>query len=62
MTLFDAIIPLVVGLLLVARPQAFFKPIGSPDEIAKKSARFRRIGYVLIGVAVLYSMIALIGA
>lgn len=62
MTLIDALIPLLAGLALVVRPQAFFKPTGSPEQIAKKRARFRQIGYVLVGVAMLYSLIALMGS
>jgi len=60
MSLIDALIPLIVGLLLVARPQAFSKKAGSQEEIAKRSAKLRKIGYVLVGVAVLYSAIALV--
>jgi len=59
MSLIDALIPLIVGLLLVARPQAFSKKADSEEEIAKRSAKLRKIGYVLVGVAVLYSALAL---
>ncbi len=59
MSLIDALIPLIVGLLLVARPQAFSKKADSEEEIAKRSAKLRKTGYVLVGVAVLYSALAL---
>ena len=59
MSLIDALIPLFVGLLLVARPQAFSKKADSEEEIAKRSAKLRKTGYVLVGVAVLYSALAL---
>lgn len=60
MSLFDALIPFAIGLFLVLRPQAFFKPSGSTEEVAKRSATFRKIGYVLIGIASLYAVIALV--
>ncbi len=50
MSLIDALIPLIVGLLLVARPQAFSKKADSEEEIAKRSAKLRKTGYVLVGV------------
>jgi len=56
----DALIPLIVGLLLVARPQVFSKKPGSQEEIAKRSAKLRKMGYVLVGVAVLYLLIAFV--
>ena len=59
MSLIDALIPLIVRLLLVARPQAFSKKADSEEEIAKRSAKLRKTGYVLVGVAVLYSALAL---
>ncbi len=62
MNLIDALIPLVVGLLLVARPRAFFKKSGSEDEIARRSTKLRKVGYVLVGVAVLYGVIAVVGS
>lgn len=55
----DVLIPLIAGLLLVARPQLFFKKVGSEDELAKKTRRMRTIGYVLLGVAALYAVVAL---
>jgi hypothetical protein len=60
MGLIDSLIPLIVGLLLVARPQAFSKKAGTEDQIAKRNAKLRKIGYALVGVAVLYAVIALV--
>ena len=57
----DVLIPLIAGVLLVARPQLFFKNVGSEEKLAKKRRRMRTIGYVLVGVAALYAVIALAG-
>ncbi len=62
MHLIDALIPLAIGLLLVARPQAFIKKTSPQDEIARRTATIQRIGYVLVGVAVLYAVIATVGS
>ena len=61
MSVIDVLIPLIAGILLVARPQIFFKSGGSDEEMAKKRRRLRSIGYVLLGVAVLYFVVALAG-
>jgi uncharacterized protein YjeT (DUF2065 family) len=55
----DVLVPLIAGLLLVARPQLFFKKVGSEEELAKQTRRMRAIGYVLVGVAALYAVLAL---
>ena len=60
MSLVDALIPLIAGLLMVARPQMFFKNVGSDDEIGAKRRRIKAIGYALLGVAALYSVIAFV--
>ncbi len=60
MSLIDALIPFVAGLLLLTRPQAFLKRTGSEEEIRKRTAKLRKIGYVLVGVAILYSLIVLV--
>jgi hypothetical protein len=60
MSLIDALIPLAIGLLLVVRPQAFVKKTISQEEVAKRSATLHKVGYVLLGVAVLYSAIAVV--
>lgn len=57
----DVSIPLIAGILLVARPQMFFKQVGSDEVLAAKRRRMRTIGFVLLGVAALYSVIALVG-
>jgi hypothetical protein len=61
MSVVDVLIPLIAGILLVARPEIFFKHGGSDEEMAKKRRRMRTIGYVLLGVAALYAVIALAG-
>jgi hypothetical protein len=61
MSVVDVLIPLIAGALLIARPQIFFKNAGSDEEMAKKRRRMRSIGYVLLGVAALYFVIALAG-
>jgi hypothetical protein len=61
MSAVDVLIPLIAGVLLVARPQLFFKNVGSEEELAKKRRLMRTIGYVLVGVAALYAVIALAG-
>jgi hypothetical protein len=61
MSVVDVLIPLIAGIFLVARPQIFFKKAGSDEEMAKKRRRMRAIGYVLLGVAALYVVIALAG-
>jgi hypothetical protein len=61
MSVVDVLIPLLAGILLVARPQIFFKSTGSDEEMARKRRRMRSIGYVLLGVAALYFVIALAG-
>jgi len=59
MNLIDAAIPLAIGLFLVMRPQALLKRGIAPEEIAKRSVTLRRVGYVLLGVGVLYAVIVL---
>lgn len=60
MSLIDALIPLAIGLLLVVRPRAFIKQTSPQGEIAKRTATLQKIGYVLVGVAVLYAVIAMV--
>jgi hypothetical protein len=59
MSVVDVFIPLIAGIALVARPQIFFKRVGSAEELARKRGRMRTIGYVLLGVAALYLVLAL---
>ena len=61
MSLIDVLIPLLIGLLLVVRPQAFTKKIGSVEEVATRYAKLRKIGYVLVVVGVLFAVIAAFG-
>ena len=61
MSVMDVLIPLTAGILLVIRPRIFFKNAGSEEEMARKRRRMRTIGYVLLGVAALYAVIALAG-
>lgn len=56
----DILIPAALGLLLVLRPQAMFKPSDSAEQDAAKVKRFRTIGGVLLGVALLYTVIRLL--
>ena len=61
MRVMDALIPLTAGILLVIRPQIFFKNARSDEEMASKRRRMQTIGYVLLGVAALYAVISLAG-
>ena len=45
MSIFEAFIPLVAGLFLVLRPQAFFKKTSSAEEIGNKAGKLRKMGY-----------------
>ena len=56
----DILIPAGIGLLLLLRPQSFFKPSDSAEADAVKAKRFRTIGGVLLGVALLYTIIRLL--
>jgi hypothetical protein len=62
MSVVDVLIPLIAGALLVARPQIFFKSASPEEEIARKRRRMRSIGYIPLGVAALYFVIALAGS
>jgi uncharacterized protein YjeT (DUF2065 family) len=57
MSYIDVLIPGVIGVLLVASPRLFTKAQGESFESARK--KLRTIGFVLIGVAVLYLFIKL---
>ena len=70
MGLIDVAIPAVAGLMLVACPGMFVKRArdasadeGGEDggERAAKVAKFRLIGFVLLGVAVLYAVANVVG-
>ena len=55
----DILIPAAIGLLLMLRPSTFTRPGASEEEQAKKLSLLRRIGAVLVGVALLYTAIRL---
>ena len=59
MSLIDVLIPLIPGILLVAFPNILTPKTASADEAAKKKSKLRKIGYVLIGVGVLYFLLML---
>jgi uncharacterized protein YjeT (DUF2065 family) len=51
----DSIIPFIFGVLLILFPNLFTKSTGLAFEKAKQ--KFKMIGFVLIGVALLYLLI-----
>ena len=59
MSLIDVLIPLVPGILLVAFPNILTPKTASAEDAAKKKSKLRKIGYVLVGVAVLYFLLML---
>lgn len=60
MSIIDVLIPLAIGLLLVFRQNILLKATSPAEELARKRLTLTRIGYVLIGVAVLYALIAVL--
>ena len=54
----DSIIPFAVGVLLILFPNMFIKSTGLDFEKTKKN--LRTIGFVLIGVALLYLSLKII--
>ena len=59
MSYIDVMIPMSIGLLLIFFPKAFTKSTGLTFEQAKQ--KFRNIGFVLIGVGLIYLSIKLFG-
>ena len=55
MTITSILIPLVGGILLVAFPQIFTESTG--DVLNRAKGRLRTIGFLLIGVAVIFSVV-----
>jgi len=55
MSYIDVLIPGIVGLLLVTSPRLFTKAQGEDFEKTKK--KLRTIGFIAIGVAILYLII-----
>ena len=53
----DVAIPGVIGVLLVVGPQWFFKPSGEPERDARRARALRTIGFVLLAVAGIYSLV-----
>ena len=61
MAMIDFAIPLVIGLLFVFRPELFYKRTNPKADIAM-TAKFKKIGYLLIGVAVVYAFVKVVSA
>lgn len=59
MSLTDVLIPLVPGIVLIAFPHMMTPKTASGEEAAKRKTMLRKIGYVLVGVAVLYFFLTL---
>ncbi len=59
MSYIDVLIPGVIGLLLVFSPRLFTKAEG--EKFEQTSATLKKIGLVLIGVAIIYFMVRLFG-
>lgn len=57
MSYIDVLIPGVIGILLVTSPRLFTKAQG--EAFIKAQAKLKKIGFVLIGVAVLYLILVL---
>jgi hypothetical protein len=53
----DVAIPGVIGVLLAVNPQWFFKPSGEPEKDRRRTQMFRTIGFVLLAVAGIYSLV-----
>lgn len=58
MSYIDVLIPGIIGLLLVTSPRLFTRAQGDLFEKTKK--KLRTIGFVLIGVAMLYLILRLL--
>ena len=59
MSYIDVLIPGIAGLLLVTSPRLFTKAEGEQFEKTRK--KLKTIGFVLIGVALLYLLIKVLG-
>jgi hypothetical protein len=57
MTYIDVMIPAIGGLILVAAPRLFVKPSGDVTADHRSVARMRKIGVLLLVVAVGYLLI-----
>ena len=58
MSYIDVLIPGIIGLLLVTSPRLFTKAQGETFEKTKR--RLKTIGFLLIGVALLYLILRLL--
>ena len=58
MSYIDVLIPGIIGLLLVTSPRLFTKAQGETFE--KTKSKLRTIGFVLLGVALLYFILRLV--
>ena len=59
MSYIDVLIPGIIGLLLLTSPRLFTKAEG--EKFEKTKGTLRKIGFVLIGVAILYLIVKLAG-
>lgn len=50
----DILIPLLVGILLLTKPVMFLRKDLNEETVEKKKTLFKKIGWVLIGVSILY--------
>ncbi|MFN8282946.1 MAG: hypothetical protein U0U67_07005 [Chitinophagales bacterium] len=51
----DAIIPFVIGIMLLLRPSLFTKSTGETRE--KTISKLKKIGFLLIVIGIIYSII-----
>jgi len=58
MSYIDIAIPLLAGLFMAFNPQGLIKP--DDPSFEKKRERFRKIGYGLIVVAILYTLVKIL--
>jgi hypothetical protein len=57
MAFVDILIPLAAGLLFIFAPNLFVKP--SSEKYESKKKLFKKLGFALLGVSVLYFIIKL---
>ena len=59
MSYIDVLIPGIIGLLLLTSPRLFTK--AEAEKYEKTKGTLRKIGFVLIGVAILYLIVKILG-
>jgi uncharacterized protein YjeT (DUF2065 family) len=59
MNYIDVLIPGIIGVLLLMSPRLFTKAQG--EKLEQVKGKLRTIGFVLIGVAILYLIVKLLG-